>query len=97
MVMIHAIIILNVKNPADIDTVRDLLRKQRRLSLLEPGCERFEVYHSNEDPAQFVLCEWWADQAALDAHRKAKAYTEIYAPKVIPLVDRTAHPSTMIE
>ena len=29
-------------------------------------------------------------------HRRAKGYTEIYAPRVIPLVDRQPHPSTLL-
>ena len=95
--MIHAIVMLKVKNPADVRTVRDLLAEQRRLSLTEPGCERFEVYHSQQDTRQFVLCEWWADVAALDAHRQAKAFTELYQPKVIPLVDREPHPCDLVE
>jgi len=95
--MITAIILLGVKNEADIQTVRDLLTEQRRLSLLEPGCERFEVYHSTAVPTQFVLCEWWEDREALEAHRLGKAFTELYQPKVIPLVDRQPHPCELVE
>jgi quinol monooxygenase YgiN len=41
--------------------------------------------------------EHWADQAAIDQHRLAEAYTTIYKPQVMPLVDREGHPSTMLE
>lgn len=95
--MIYANIWLTVKDPADVDDIRELLRQQRRLSLLEPGCERFEVYQSNNDPKVFLLVERWADQAALDKHRLATAYTTIYQPKVLPKVDRVPHPSTLVE
>lgn len=95
--MIYANIFLTVKDSNDIAEVKELLKEQRRLSLQEPGCERFEVYHSTADPKVFILIERWADQAALDAHRKAYAYTNVYAPKVIPKVDRTPHVCELVE
>jgi quinol monooxygenase YgiN len=95
--MIYANIWLTVKDPADVDEIRELLREQRRQSLLEPGCERFEVYHSRNDPKVFLLVERWASTEHLDAHRLAKAYTTIYQPKVLPKVDRVPHPCDLIE
>jgi quinol monooxygenase YgiN len=95
--VIYANIWLTVKNPADVDEIRELLRQQRRLSLQEPGCQRFEIYQSNNDAQTFLLVERWASQAALDAHRLATAYTTIYQPLVLPRVDRVPHPSTLIE
>ncbi|MCZ6792808.1 MAG: putative quinol monooxygenase [Planctomycetota bacterium] len=94
--MIHTNIVLRVKDEEDVDTIRDLLREQGRLSRGEPGCARFEVYHSQADPQVFLLVEWWESSGALDVHRTAKAYTEIYQPKVLPLVERTPHPSTLV-
>ena len=94
--MIHTNIVLRVKDEEDVDTIRDLLREQGRLSRGEPGCARFEVYHSQADPQVFLLVEWWESSEALDVHRTAKAYTEIYQPKVLPLVERTPHPSTLV-
>lgn len=90
-------ILLQVKDPADVEKVRELLKEQGRLSRAEPGCLRFEVYQSNNDPAFFILCERWESQAALDVHRTALAYTTVYAPKVLPLVTRTPHPGTLVE
>jgi len=49
------------------------------------------------EPRRFTLVEHWADQAAVDAHRLAEAYTTIYKPQVMPLVDREGHPSTLLE
>jgi quinol monooxygenase YgiN len=95
--MIYANIFLTVKDPNDVAEIKKLLQEQRRLSLQEPGCERFEVYHSTADAKVFVLVERWKDQAALDAHRRAFAYTTVYAPKVIPRVDRTAHVCELVE
>lgn len=94
--MIPLIVELTVKNKSDVSAVRDLLIEQGRLSRVEPGCLRFEVYHSEADATHFVLCEHWESQAALDAHREAKAFVEVYKPKVLPLVDRVPHPSTLL-
>ncbi|HEX3871458.1 MAG TPA: putative quinol monooxygenase [Pirellulales bacterium] len=94
--MLHLVILLTVKNDADVSTVAELLREQGRLSRQEPGCDRFDVYHSEADPKLFILCEHWTTQEALDAHRKAAAYTTIYQPKVLPLVDRVPHKSSLV-
>jgi quinol monooxygenase YgiN len=94
--MIHLIILLTVNDAANVDTVAELLKEQGRRSREEPGCKRFEVYHSTSDPTRFVLNEHWESQAAIDGHRKAYAYTNIYQPKVLPLVTREPHPSNLL-
>ena len=91
--MIYNNILLTVKNEADIDTVRELLIEQVTLSREEPGCARFELYHSREDRSLFILIEQWESQELLDAHRQAKSCQEVYIPKVLPLVERVPHPS----
>lgn len=90
-------ILLTVKNVADVPRVRELLAEAGRLSRQEPGCQRFEVYHSQASETLFMLCERWESPAALDAHRLARAYNEIYKPQVLPLVDRVPHPSALVE
>jgi quinol monooxygenase YgiN len=94
--MLYLNIWLTVKDPAQTAQVRDLLAEQARLSRQEPGCVRFEVYHSNNDPSKFLLHERWESQEALDKHRTALAYTTVYQPKVLPLVNREPHPSTLV-
>ena len=49
------------------------------------------------DPRLFILNEHWSDQAAINEHRKATAYTTIYQPKVLPRVDRVSHLAEIIE
>lgn len=71
--------------------VAELLKKAAELSREEPGCIRFEVYQSQSDPAKILLCEHWESQEAHQVHRTAEAYTTIYQPQVLPLVDREAH------
>ena len=94
--MLYLNIWLTVKDPADVEKVRDLLAEQGRLSRQEPGCIRFEVYQSSNDPTRFLLTERWESQAALDVHRTAQAYTTVYQPQVLPLVNREPHPSTLV-
>ena len=95
--MICLTILLTVNDAADVPVVRDLLARAMRLSRSEPGCLRFDVYHSSAEPRRFTLVEHWASQEALDAHRLAEAYTQIYKPHVMPLVDREGHPGTLLE
>ena len=88
---------LTAKDEADVPRLRDLLVDAMRKSRGEPGCLRFDVYHSSVEPRRFTLVEHWADQAAIDAHRLAEAYTTIYKPLVMPLVDREGQLSTLLE
>ena len=94
--MIYNNVLLKVNEESNIDEVRTLLAEQARLSSDEPGCVRFEVYQSQSDVQQFFLIEQWETQADLDKHRQAQAFTELYIPKVIPLISRAPHPSDLI-
>jgi len=95
--MIYANVLLTANDEKDIPAIREHLREQGRLSRMEPGCLRFEVYHSQSDPKVFLLIERWESSEALDVHRTAKAYTEIYKPHVLPKVTRSPHPAQLIE
>jgi len=94
MVSIH--VTLTVRNRPEIDRVRGLLTEHARRSRAEPGCLRFELFQSNLDPHSFFIVEAWESQEALDIHRQAEAFQTIYAPQVLPLVDRAAHPVTPV-
>ena len=95
--MICLNVLLTARDAADVPVLRDLLSRAMRLSRAEPGCLRFDVYHSSAEPRRFTLVEHWADQTAIDAHRLAEAYTTIYKPQVMPLVEREGHPGTLLE
>ncbi len=90
-------VLLTVKDPAQIAEVAELLRECGRRSRQEPGCLRFDVFHSQADAKLFLLVEQWESEGAWQVHRQAAAVTEIYLPKVIPLVDRVPHVSTLLE
>jgi quinol monooxygenase YgiN len=91
MAMIDLTVILTAKDLNCVGELRELLEMQVNLSRQEPGCVRFEAFESQTLEGTFILIERWASQAALDVHRKARGFTTIYAPRVLPLVDRTAH------
>ena len=94
--MIYNNVILKARDLADIANLQELLIAQAKVSLTETGCERFEVYHSEAEPGVFLLIEWWATQATLDAHRRAPHFVDVYKPKVIPLVERIPHPCSRL-
>jgi quinol monooxygenase YgiN len=94
--MIHLNVILRVKQEADVTRVRELLTETARRASGEPGCERFEIYHSQADRQTFLLVEWWSNQQTLDDHRKGVTFTTFYTPNVLPLVERQPHPSDRI-
>lgn len=89
-------VFLTAKDVANVDTIRSLLQDAMQLSRGEPGCLRFDVYHSTADVRRFTLVEHWESQDALDAHRLGQAYTTIYKPHVMPLVEREGHPSELL-
>jgi quinol monooxygenase YgiN len=90
-------VILTVNNESDVDRVRDLLTQCGRLSRAEPGCLRFEAYHSQDDQRVFILVERWESEQAWQDHKQRQAVQEIYLPQVLPLVERVPHISTLLE
>ena len=94
--MIYNNVILTAKDIKDVETIASLLAEQAARSMTEPGCVRFEVFQSESDPKVFMLIETWETQAHLDDHRNADAFQNLYVPKLIPLVDRTPHPSSRL-
>lgn len=95
--MVDLTVLLTAKDSASMPQLRELLKRQAQLSREEPGCVRFEAYESQSVPNTFILIERWESQQALDVHRTAHAFTTIYAPNVIPLVDRVPHVCQSIE
>jgi quinol monooxygenase YgiN len=84
-------VLLTVKNESDVEHVAALLREAARLSRQEPGCLTFEACHSQNDPSVFVLVERWESKESWEVHKTARAFTEIYQPQVLPLVERVPH------
>ena len=89
-------VILTVKEENSISKVGQLLTEAGRLSRSEPGCQVFEVCHSQNDARIFMLIERWESKEAWEIHKTAQAFTEIYQPQVLPLVDREPHFSDIL-
>jgi len=70
--MVYNNVLLKVKDIENISLVGDLLKEQARRSSEEPGCIRFEVYHSQSDSQQFILVEQWANEEDLERHKSGK-------------------------
>jgi quinol monooxygenase YgiN len=94
--MIYLNVLLTVKDPSDIPFVRSTMTELGRLARGDAGCVRFEVYQSQADARLFILNEWWVDGAALDAHRKTKAFVETYMAKVVPKLERNPQPCDLL-
>lgn len=90
-------VVLTVKNEADIEEVKGLLTKAGQLSREEPGCHVFEACHAQNEPTVFNLVERWESKEAWEVHKTAEAFTTIYQPKVLPLVDRTPYFCDILE
>lgn len=90
-------VLLTVNHETDVERVGDLLTQCGRLSRAEPGCVRFEVCHSRDNPRVFLLVERWESEQAWQDHKQRQAVQELYLPQVLPLVERVPHISTILE
>ncbi len=58
-----------------VEAFKARLQRHAETSLeAEPGCHRFDVHQELEEPTLFFLIEVYADQAALEAHRRSPHY-----------------------
>lgn len=95
--MFYILVFLKLKEIENKEHVRNCLQNVSAITLAEePGCRRLDVYESESDPYMFVLCEEWNRQEDWVEHREKRAFKEIYAPEVLPLVDRIPHISRLI-
>ena len=84
-------VVLTVHRAEDVEKVAELLTAAGRASREEPGCVGFEVCHAENEPHVFLLIERWATKQAWEIHKTAPAFTEIYQPQVLPLVERVPY------
>lgn len=71
--MFIALVHVHVK-PEYVDRFVDLIRANHLGSVQEPGCIRFDVAQSVDDPTRFALWEWYADADAAKAHKETPHY-----------------------
>jgi quinol monooxygenase YgiN len=95
--MIYLNLWITVTEPADVAFVAECFAKCMTLSRREPGCVKYEVYHSQRDRKRFLIVEHWTSQATWEAHRTGRAFLEIYEPLIIPKVTREPHVCDQLE
>jgi len=71
--MFIALVRVHVK-PDRVDDFREMIRANHLGSVAEPGCLRFDVAQSRDDPTRFVLWEWYVDEAASQYHKTTPHY-----------------------
>lgn len=69
--MISLVVWLRAKEGCEA-ALRQALAANAAASRLEPGCLRWEFARHLEDPREFVICELYADAAALAAHHASE-------------------------
>jgi (4S)-4-hydroxy-5-phosphonooxypentane-2,3-dione isomerase len=60
--------------PDRIDDFKEMIRANHEASIAEPGCLRFDVAQSKEDPAEFLLWEVYVDADAAAFHKTTAHY-----------------------
>ena len=60
--------------PEAIDDFKEMIRSNHEGSIAEPGCLRFDVVQSVEDPTEFLLWEVYVDEEAAAFHKTTPHY-----------------------
>jgi autoinducer 2-degrading protein len=60
--------------PEHVEPFLDATRANHEATIREPGNVRFDVLRSIDDPARFILYEWFADETAAQAHKETPHY-----------------------
>ncbi|MBM3926423.1 MAG: antibiotic biosynthesis monooxygenase [SAR202 cluster bacterium] len=74
--MISIFVTIKVKQGKMEDFIKAVYDDAKGSVRDEPGCYRFDVLRDSKDPNLLHLYEVYADQAALEAHRKMPHYTK---------------------
>lgn len=60
--------------PDRVDDFKAMIHANHLGSMAEPGCLRFDVAQSREDPTEFLLWECYVDEAAAAFHKTTPHY-----------------------
>src|SRR5262245_23224624 len=71
--MYVALVRVHVK-PDRVDDFKAMIEANHLGSIAEPGCLRFDVAQSSDDPTRFVLWECYRDEEAAKAHKTTPHY-----------------------
>jgi autoinducer 2-degrading protein len=60
--------------PESLDEFMELILMDQKGTLSEPGCVRFDVVRSTEDPTEFLIWEVYVDEEAAAFHKTTPHY-----------------------
>jgi autoinducer 2-degrading protein len=60
--------------PDQVELFKEMIRANYEGSIKEPGCLRFDVAQSNDDPTEFMLWECYVDEDANKLHKTTPHY-----------------------
>ena len=60
--------------PDKVESFKEMIRANYEGSIKEPGCLRFDVAQSKEDPTEFMLWECYVDEEANKFHKTQPHY-----------------------
>lgn len=71
--------------PDKVEAFKELIRANHEGSIREPGCLRFDVAQSKDDPSVFLLWEGYVDEAANKFHKTTPHYLAFkeHAPEMM--------------
>jgi quinol monooxygenase YgiN len=69
-----------------VDDIAEILRAMTQLTREEPGCIRYDVFHSLSNRQRFVLVEVYADPSALEAHSASEHFKKHVLTDALPLL-----------
>lgn len=69
------------------EVLADLREMAQEVRTSEPGCIGYQVWESNEDPNQFLLCEIYVDEPAVDAHRRTAHFERLISGRIVPRLE----------
>ena len=86
----HIVLVLVTVRPEFLEEFeRSLLHNARESVAHDPGCLRFDVSQSQDDPTRWVLYEVYDSPAAHAAHRRSPHFLAYDAVASRALVDKT--------
>lgn len=65
----------------------DLKEMKLEVEKAEPGCISYQVSEAIDHPNQFLLCEVYKDEEALEAHRVTPHFQDIIAGRIVPVLE----------
>jgi quinol monooxygenase YgiN len=76
-----------IAKPGEEAEVERVLQTMVLRTRAEPGCERYEVLRSVEDPRRFLLFEAYTDDLALKAHTDSEHFQRYVIGEALPRLE----------